>query len=87
MVVLDSDHSQKHVLNELKIYSKLVTKGHYLIVEDTNVDHYAIWKGPNRGPGEAVKEFLQTTTDFTQDRTREKLLLTFNPGGYLRKVR
>lgn len=87
MVVLDSDHSKKHVLNELNIYSKFVTKGNYLIVEDTNVDHYAIWKGPNRGPGEAVREFLQNNQDFAPDKTREKFFLTFNPGGYLRKVR
>jgi cephalosporin hydroxylase len=87
MVVLDSDHSKDHVFKELNIYSKLVTKGNYLIVEDTNVDHFGLWTGQTKGPGEAVREFLQTTNEFVPDKGREKFLLTFNPGGYLRKVR
>ena len=37
------------------------------------------------GPAEAVREFLAQTSDFVVDREREKLLLTFNPGGYLRR--
>jgi len=86
MVVLDSDHSRKHVLNELKIYSRIVTPGNYLIVEDTNLDHDRVWTGKG-GPGEAVREFLQNSQDFAVDKSREKFLLTFNPGGYLRKVR
>ena len=31
MVVLDSDHSRKHVFEECQAYSKLVTKGHHLV--------------------------------------------------------
>ncbi|HRY03322.1 MAG TPA: CmcI family methyltransferase, partial [Beijerinckiaceae bacterium] len=34
MIVLDSDHSRDHVLNELRAYGPLVTKGQYLIVAD-----------------------------------------------------
>lgn len=39
MVILDSDHSKNHVLQELNIYSKFVTKENYIIVEDTNLNH------------------------------------------------
>jgi len=35
MVCLDSLHTHDHVLKELNIYSKFVTKGNYLVVFDT----------------------------------------------------
>jgi cephalosporin hydroxylase len=40
---------------------------------------------PPVGPLEAVEAFLETTNDFEVHRSREKLLLTFNPSGYLRR--
>lgn len=87
MVILDSDHSKAHVLRELANYSELVPVGHYLIVEDTNINGHPVgWQyGP--GPAEAVAEFLHHRDDFEVDRRREKHLLTHNPGGYLRRVR
>jgi len=84
MVILDDDHSTGHVYKELKEYWKFVTKGQYLIVEDTNVDHPL---GFGDGPGKAVAEFLRNNDCFEVDRTREKFLMTWNPGGYLRRVR
>ena len=85
MVILDSDHSRDHVLRELELYSPLVTNGCYLVVEDTNVNGHPVAPGFGPGPMEAVEAFLATTGDFEVDRAREKLLLTFNPGGYLRR--
>jgi len=85
MVILDSDHSKKHVLNELRIYSKFVTKGSYLIVEDTNLNGQPVVPQFGPGPMEAVKEFLKETNDFVIDRDREKFYLTFNPSGYLKR--
>ena len=40
MVILDSAHSHDHVLSELEVYSQLVTKNQYLVVEDTFEEFY-----------------------------------------------
>ena len=85
MVILDSDHSRDHVLRELELYGPLVTPGCYLVVEDTNVNGHPVVPHFGPGPMEELTAFLQTTEDFEIDSSREKLLLTFNPSGYLRR--
>lgn len=85
MVLLDSDHSCDHVTAELAAYSDLVTPGCYLIVEDTNVNGRPVLPEFGPGPGEALDAFLATDTRFEVDGAREKLLMTFNPGGFLRR--
>lgn len=87
LVILDSDHHEKHVLNELRIYSRFVTKGSYLIVEDTIVNGHPVEPQYGPGPMEAVEKFLKENKDFVVDKKREKLYVTCNPGGYLKKIR
>ncbi|OGO04734.1 MAG: cephalosporin hydroxylase [Chloroflexi bacterium RBG_13_54_8] len=86
MVVLDSDHHKEHVLSELRIYSRFVTRGSYLIVEDTVIGH-PLMQDFGDGPMEAVQQFLKENADFAIDRAKEKFFLTFNPKGYLVKTR
>lgn len=90
LVVLDSDHSPEHVAAELAVYAPLVTKGSYLIVEDTNtggrpIEHLA---APRGGPYPAVAAFLQTDLGkgFRQDVLCEHYLITMHPGGWLRRI-
>ena len=86
MVSLDSDHSREHVLHELNAYSAFVTEGCYLVVEDTNLNGHPVHPGFGPGPQEAVDEFLRRHPEFEQDRAWDKkFLVTFNPGGYLRR--
>lgn len=85
LVILDSGHGQAHVLDELRAYAPLVTPGSYLIVEDTNLNGHPVEPGHGPGPAEAVAAFLTENAAFRRDPSREKLLLTFNPGGYLQK--
>ena len=85
LVVLDSDHSQAHVEAELAAYAPIVPVGCYFIVEDSNIGQ--IRKDLLPGPLQAVEAFLGRTDEFVVDREREKFLITFNPSGYLRRVR
>jgi cephalosporin hydroxylase len=85
MVILDSDHSREHVLQELRLYSGIVTAGSYLIVEDTNINGHPVLELHGAGPMEAVETFLSETNEFAPDHEREKFFLTFNPKGYLKK--
>jgi len=83
MVILDSDHSQRHVAAELEAYAPLVTSGCYLVVEDTGIEQVRPDLMP--GPMEAIDAFLPTTSEFEIDLSREKFLLTSNRRGYLLK--
>jgi cephalosporin hydroxylase len=86
MVILDSDHSRANVAKELELYSPLVTNDSYLIVEDTNVNGHPSFIGHGPGPFEAVEAFLAGNPQFVGDKECQQHLLTFNPGGYLRRV-
>jgi cephalosporin hydroxylase len=90
MVILDSNHTHDHVLQELKLYNNFVTSGQYLIVFDTVIENFPAdtyfdrpWDVGNN-PKTAVKEFLKMSSDFYLDETIEnKLLITVAPNGYL----
>jgi cephalosporin hydroxylase len=77
----------KHVLDELHAYSPMVSARSYLVVEDTHID--GIPTQPEAGPGPlaAVQKFLAEDAGkaFEQDLTREAFIMTFNPGGWLRR--
>lgn len=91
LVVLDSDHRAPHVLAELEMWSDLVSIGGYIIVEDGNVNGHPVIPEHGPGPTEAIAEFLDRQAslgrgDFIIDTSKEKFMMTFNPGGYLRRV-
>jgi cephalosporin hydroxylase len=85
MVVLDSDHHAAHVNAEIIAYSPLVQVGDYLIVEDTNVNGHPAYPDFGPGPMEAVDKFLSENEEFVRDERCERLLMTLNPRGYLRR--
>lgn len=81
MVSLDSLHTYEHVRQELELYSRWVSVGCYLVVEDTNMG-----KPGEPWADQAVEEFLASHPNFWADRTREKHLLTCNRGGWLKRI-
>ncbi|MBL4719897.1 MAG: cephalosporin hydroxylase family protein [Alphaproteobacteria bacterium] len=94
MVILDSNHSHKHVLAELESYASLVKSDSYLIVLDTVVeflDDDVIGDRP-WGKGDnaltAVDAYLATTDRFKIDHSMDnKLLVSAGPRGYLECVK
>jgi len=93
LAVLDSDHTETHVLNELEAYSQFVGKGHYLVCSDTIVEdippqtHRPRAWGPGNSPQSALTAFLKKQDGFVVDKLIEnKLLFTCNPRGYLVRV-
>jgi cephalosporin hydroxylase len=85
LVVLDSDHTQAHVLAELDTYASFVAVGSYLVVEDTNINGHPVRSEFGPGPWEAVQEWLPAHPEFAVD-TEIAPFITFAPGGYLRRV-
>ena len=69
MVFLDSNHTHQHVLDELELYTPLVSKGCYCIVWDTLIEDMPENMYPDRpwSPGDnpktAVWEYMKRLTE------------------------
>lgn len=97
MVVLDSDHSRAHVLDELRHYGPLVTKGCYLVAADTLIGHISEEQAPKKRskiwfkgdePLSAVNDYLTENDFFEVDPAiNGKLIMSSSPGGYLKRVK
>jgi cephalosporin hydroxylase len=87
MVILDSDHRKAHVDAELGIYSRYVTPGQYLVVEDSSINGHPFSCRFGPGPFESITEFIQADDRFVIDKTKEKLLVTANKNGFLLRLR
>ncbi len=94
MVILDSNHTHEHVLNELRAYGDLVTPGQYLVVADTMIeavpDHpmrQRPW-GKGNSPDTARVAYMRETDRFEVDMEIDnKILITSTAKGYLRCIK
>lgn len=92
MVCHDGDHCRESVLVDLDLYGELVSIGSYFVVEDGIVDLFPTGTAlhPSKidaGPLAAVEEFLERDDRFVVDAERERYGVTWNPAGFLRRVR
>lgn len=85
MVIEDSSHEFDLTLSIMNLYSRLVTVGNYLIVED-GICHHGLDVGPKPGPFEAIQAFLDKDNSFEVDRSCENFGITWNPSGFLKKI-
>lgn len=92
-VILDSNHSHEHVLEELFLYSEFVQVGGYIVVMDTVIESLAPelhdpsrW-GIGNNPMSAVEEFIEQQSNFVIDETfTKKLMISAAPRGVLKRV-
>ncbi len=98
LVILDSNHTREHVLNELRLYAPLVSVGSYAVAADgvmqllTDVPGgQAAWEWDN--PALAARDFVGEREDFVleepefvfnhSDLNRR---VTYWPGAYIKRV-
>ncbi len=65
----------------------MVSVGNYLIVEDMHLAGNPVMEGGTGNPKAAVEQFLEERDDFIVDESGEKFVLTWNCGGWLKRVR
>lgn len=87
LVILDSNHSRRHVAKELEIFAPLVSSGSYLIVCDGFKAHVAdVPRGKERwredNPIQAITSFLEAHPEFFSE---EEHSVTHLSGGFLKR--
>lgn len=83
LIILDADHSETHVAEEIKTWAPHVKVGGFLVVEDSNVNGHPVRQDFGPGPYEAIEHFLAGNDDFEHDVYFDKFFMTQNPRGWL----
>jgi cephalosporin hydroxylase len=98
LVILDSDHTRRHVAQELESYAPFVTKGSYIVATDGVMkDLWDVprarpeWKSDN--PFEAAQDFAAGHPEFLQEQPRwlshDSPLaenVTYWPGAWFKRI-
>ncbi|MGE4290658.1 MAG: CmcI family methyltransferase [Desulfovibrio sp.] len=86
LIIEDSLHTFENTYNILHTYFSYVSTGSYFIIEDS-VSGHGLEGGHKAGPYEAIQKFIQEVDIFKIDREQERYFFTFNPKGFLKRIR
>jgi cephalosporin hydroxylase len=86
VVILGSRTRRERTRREFEAFAPLVPVGSYLIVEHTVLNGFPVDASFGPGPHEALRRLMNLHGDFLPDTTRERHTLTFNQGGFLRRI-
>lgn len=94
LLLLDSNHTHQHVLNELEVYSKYISEGGYIIVSDTIIEEIPEQKhrprpwGKGDNPRTALDQFLKNNERFSRDNQyNQKALSSYTRNGYVKCIK
>ena len=92
LVMLDSNHTEAHVLKELELYSSFVTPESYIVAHDGA--QAWVWDIPNGKPEwrddhplSAIHKFLKSHTEFSIDAYWTRWGITSSPEGFLKRAK
>lgn len=86
LAILGSRGGRERMVQEFEAYAPLVPVGSYIVMENTIVNGNPVLPEFGPGPAEAVRKIMRLRSDFAPDREVEKYALTFNPGGFLKRL-
>ena len=86
LIIEDSSHEYENTLAVLNMYGTLVSENSFFIVED-GICYHGLDVGPKPGPYEAANDFIMDNENFAIDRSKEDFLLTWNPCGFLKRIK
>lgn len=99
LIILDSNHTKQHVLNELNAYSKFVSVNSYVIVCDGVMESFAgaprsepdwSWNNPKAALEEFVKNnntFIIEEPEFPFNEGIVNSRVTYSPNAFLKRIR
>jgi cephalosporin hydroxylase len=77
---------ESEVTGAFRNYAPFVPVGSYVVVEDTILQGNPVWSDFGPGPAASVQEIV-AEGEFMPDPSLERFALTFNVGGFLKRVR
>jgi cephalosporin hydroxylase len=86
LVVLGSRTRRDRTRKEFEAFARLVPIGSYVVIEHTVLNGFPVDASFGPGPHEALRRLMNQHDEFLADTTRERHALTFNQGGFLRRI-